>query len=85
LVKESLDLRGEVCPYTFVRAKLRLEELPLHATLIVYVDHAPAVESVPRALTAEGHEVTAVVRANTGWRIEVIKRSEHRLLRPADE
>jgi tRNA 2-thiouridine synthesizing protein A len=24
---EELDLRGEVCPYTFVKTKLRLEDL----------------------------------------------------------
>ena len=39
---ETLDLAGEVCPYTFVRAKLRLEELPLGARLEVLVDHVAA-------------------------------------------
>ena len=31
--RPCLDLRGEVCPYTFVRTKLALEELPPGAEL----------------------------------------------------
>jgi tRNA 2-thiouridine synthesizing protein A len=77
---DELDLSGEVCPFTFVRAKLRLEELPLGAALVVLVDHAPAAENVPRSLRAEGQEVIAVERAGEKkWRIEVVKRTEHRL------
>jgi tRNA 2-thiouridine synthesizing protein A len=73
---ELLDLAGEVCPYTFVRTKLRLEELPLGAELHVLVDHAPAVESVPRSLRAEGQEVRSVEREDGKWRIVTIKRAE---------
>jgi TusA-related sulfurtransferase len=80
---EELDLGGEVCPYTFVRAKLRLEELPLGAELHILVDHAPAAENVPRSLRAEGQEVVSITseRAADGgrWRIVTIKRAEPRL------
>jgi tRNA 2-thiouridine synthesizing protein A len=77
----ELDLSGEVCPFTFVRAKLRLEELPLGAELQILVDHAPAATNVPRALTGEGHEVLAVDQEEHRWRIRVVKRAEHPLLR----
>jgi tRNA 2-thiouridine synthesizing protein A len=73
---ELLDLAGEVCPYTFVRAKLRLEELPLGARLHVLVDHASAATNVPRALAAEGQQVVSVTREGRRWRIFVIKRAE---------
>jgi tRNA 2-thiouridine synthesizing protein A len=72
---EVLDLAGEVCPYTFVRAKLRLEELSLGARLDVLVDHAPAAANVPRSLRAEGQEVLAVTPEGPRWRIAVIKRA----------
>lgn len=78
---EELDLHGEVCPYTFLRAKLRLEELPLGAELHVLVDHAPAADNVPRSLVAEGHEVVSVAREDGRWRIVAIKRARHRLQR----
>ncbi len=78
-----LDLAGEVCPYTFVRTKLALEELPLGAELIILVDHPPAAVNVPRSLAGEGHEVLSVVAEGTDeggrWRIRTIKRTVHRL------
>jgi tRNA 2-thiouridine synthesizing protein A len=76
---DELDLSGEICPYTFVRCKLRLEELPLGAELHVLVDHAPAADNVPRALRAEGQEVVSVATEGPRWRIITIKRAEHRL------
>lgn len=72
---EALDLSGEVCPYTFLRAKLRLEELPLGAALEVVVDHAPAAENVPRSLAGEGQEVVSVTADGARWRIVVVKRA----------
>ena len=83
-MSELLDLAGEVCPYTFVRTKLRLEELPLGAELHVLVDHAPAVESVPRSLRAEGQEVRSVERQDGKWRIVTIKRAERASLSRRD-
>jgi tRNA 2-thiouridine synthesizing protein A len=79
-VTETLDLAGEVCPYTFVRTKLRLEELPLGAELHILVDHAPAADNVPRSLVAEGQEVVSVAAEGTRWRIVVVKRTEPRLM-----
>jgi len=77
---ETLDLAGEVCPYTFVRSKLRLEELPLGAALHILVDHAPAAENVPRSLVAEGQELVSVAAEGARWRIVVVKRCEPRLM-----
>lgn len=76
-MKALLDLSGEVCPYTFVRTKLALEELPLGAELTIVVDHAPATANVPRSLRADGHEVVAVESDGPRWRIRAVKRTEH--------
>ena len=54
------DVRGEVCPFTFVRAKLALEALPIGATLRILVDHEPAVANMPRSARAWGQEVLGV-------------------------
>jgi tRNA 2-thiouridine synthesizing protein A len=77
----KIDLTGEVCPFTFVRTKLALEELALGESLEVFVDHAPAAENVPRSLRAEGQEVVSVERAGDGWLIRAIKRADHPLYR----
>jgi tRNA 2-thiouridine synthesizing protein A len=74
----ELDLRGEVCPYTFVRAKLALEAMPLGAALRVLVDHEPATRNIPRSATEWGQEVRSVeADGRPGlWRIVLIKRRD---------
>ena len=57
---EELDLRGEVCPYTFLKARLAL----------VVVDNAASAHDVPRSLAAAGHAVLGVTAAGDGtWAI----------------
>ena len=71
----ELDLKGEVCPYTFVKSKLALEEMEVGQVLRVMVDHLPAVENVPRSLANEDQEILGVKRINdTDWMITVRKR-----------
>lgn len=73
---KTLDLRGEICPYTFVRTRLALEELPLGATLEVRVDHEPATRNVPRALREWGQAVLGVEVDAAGWVIRIRKDAE---------
>lgn len=54
---EELDLRGEVCPYTFLKARLALETLPEGAVLRVLVDDEVSARDVPRSLAAAGRTV----------------------------
>jgi len=71
----ELDLKGEVCPYTFVKSKLALEEMEVGQVLRVMVDHLPAVENVPRSLANEDQEILEVKRINDNdWMITVRKR-----------
>lgn len=70
----KLDLRGEVCPYTFVKTKLALEEMAPGEVLQVTVDYAPAAENVPRTVKNRGHEVLEVRQmTDTGWMITIRK------------
>ncbi|MBI2853621.1 MAG: sulfurtransferase TusA family protein [Chloroflexi bacterium] len=71
----ELNLKGEVCPYTFVKSKLALEEIEIGQVLCVIVDHLPAVENVPRSLANEDQEILDVKQINaTDWAITVRKR-----------
>ncbi|MDP6101066.1 MAG: sulfurtransferase TusA family protein [Dehalococcoidia bacterium] len=73
-VDAELDLKGEICPYTFVKSKLELEELELGQVLRVVVNHRPAVENVPRSMKNEGQEVLGVEQVNdTDWEIIIRK------------
>lgn len=71
---QEIDLTGEVCPYTFVKTKLALEEMENGQVLRVVVDHLPAVQNVPRSLKNEGHQVLKVGETSEGeWEIVVRK------------
>jgi tRNA 2-thiouridine synthesizing protein A len=71
---EELDLRGEVCPYTFVKTKLRLEELDSGQDLTILLDDSAATANVSKSLKSEGHEIL-VLKAVSGevWQIIVKK------------
>ena len=67
---EELDLRGEECPYTFLKARLALELLPAGAVLRVVVDNVTSARDVPRSLAAAGHAVLACAATGDGaWAI----------------
>jgi tRNA 2-thiouridine synthesizing protein A len=71
----SIDLCGELCPFTFVRTKLALEELPIGALLRVIVDHEPAIRNIPRSAAEWGQEVLGVtILSPRTWAIDLRKR-----------
>ncbi|MCK9442109.1 MAG: sulfurtransferase TusA family protein [Methanothrix sp.] len=71
---EKLDLRGEVCPYTFVKTKLRLEELEGGQDLIILLDDPAATANVSRSLRSEGHEILDLkALSDEVWQIVVKK------------
>jgi tRNA 2-thiouridine synthesizing protein A len=71
---EVLDLRGEVCPYTFVKTKLILEELDSGQNLTILLDDSAATANVSKSLRNEGHEILGL-KAISGdvWQIVVKK------------
>lgn len=70
----ELDLKGEVCPYTFVKTKLALEEMAAGEVLRVVLDYPDSVASVPRSARLEGHSVLRVERLNeTDWQVLIRK------------
>jgi TusA-related sulfurtransferase len=71
----ELDLRGEVCPFTFARTKLVLEEMRPDEVLRVTIDNPESARNVPRSLEAEGHDVISSGEAAPGrWEILVARR-----------
>ena len=71
----TVDLCGEICPFTFVRTKLALEALPFGGVLRVVIDHAPAARNLPRSAAEWGQEVLGV-RAldDRRWAIDLCRR-----------
>jgi len=76
-VDRTLDIRGQVCPLTFVRSKLAIEKLALGEVLEIIVDHQPAALNVPRSMEHEGQAVLGVEQAGEKeWRLFIRKDRE---------
>jgi TusA-related sulfurtransferase len=75
-IDRELDIRGEVCPYTFVKTKLALEEMQPGQVLRVLVDYEPATKNVPRSVRLQGDEVLSVESCGASqWEI-VLRKSQ---------
>lgn len=73
-VSRELDLKGEVCPFTFVKSKLVVEQMNIGEVLRVILDYKPSVENVPKSFQMEGQEVVAVNQIGDNlWEILVRK------------
>ena len=73
-VDQKLDIRGQVCPLTFVRSKLALEKMRLGEVLEIVVDHASAAVNVPRSMEREGQAVLGVEQTGEAqWRLFIRK------------
>ncbi len=56
----DLDITGEVCPMTFVRAKLALESLAIGQVLNIRLRDGEPRHNVPRAVRDHGHEILSL-------------------------
>ncbi|WP_333784354.1 sulfurtransferase TusA family protein [Thermocrinis sp.] len=74
MADRELDIKGEVCPFTFVKSKLVLEQMEVGQVLRVILDYPPSVENVPKSMKEEGQEVLAVNKLDNGsWEILIRK------------
>ena len=76
-VTRTVDLKGQVCPYTFVRSKLAIEKMGLGEVLEIILDHKPAVENVPKSMENEGQKVLKIDQtAEQEWHLFIRKDKE---------
>jgi len=56
-----LDITNDVCPMTFVRTKLMIENMKPGQTAQVRLKNTEPLENVPRSVREIGHEVVSLV------------------------
>ena len=56
-VTDEVDITDKVCPLTFVKAKVAIEELEDGEILAVRMNDGEPVQNVPRSMKEEGHKV----------------------------
>ena len=54
---EFVDITDLVCPLTFVKAKVTIEELDEGQILAIRLNDGEPVQNVPRSLKDEGHKI----------------------------
>jgi tRNA 2-thiouridine synthesizing protein A len=74
-VDAELDIRGEVCPYTFLLARLALEPMAPGRVLRVVVGNETSARDVPKSLADAGHAVLAVEVAGAGLWAVIVRKS----------
>mgnify|MGYP005840664549 CR=1 FL=1 len=76
-VDKTIDIRGQVCPYTFVRSKLAIEKMNIGEVLEIILDYRPAVDNVPKSMQNEGQKVLKIEQTGEKeWHIFIRKEKE---------
>lgn len=60
-IDDSVDITDVVCPTTFVKAKVALEELDDGQILAVRMNDGEPVQNVPRSIKEEGHQILKLI------------------------
>jgi tRNA 2-thiouridine synthesizing protein A len=72
----ELDLRGVICPYNFVKTKLKLEAMGQGQILSVLLDDGDPIRNVPRSVSNEGHTILSQDRVDGSYRVRIRRRED---------
>jgi TusA-related sulfurtransferase len=72
----ELDLRGVICPYNFVKTKLKLEAMEEGQILSVLLDDGDPIRNVPRSVSNEGHTILSQDRIEGSYRVVIRRRDD---------
>jgi tRNA 2-thiouridine synthesizing protein A len=61
-----VDITDVICPITFVKVKVAIEELEDGQILAVQLNAGEPLQNVPRSLKEEGHKVISAVSNDQG-------------------
>lgn len=75
-VDDTVDITDVVCPLTFVKAKVAIEELEDGQILSVKMNEGEPVQNVPRSLKEEGHQILKLLDNGDGTYNLLIKKVE---------
>ncbi len=65
-ITDSVDITDVLCPVTFVKAKVALEELDDGDILSIRLNDGEPVQNVPRSIKEEGHKVLSLTENGDG-------------------
>lgn len=73
-IDDTVDITDVVCPTTFVKAKIALEELEEGEILSVKMNDGEPVQNVPRSIKEEGHQILKLIGNEDGTYNLIVKK-----------
>ncbi|MDD6480766.1 MAG: sulfurtransferase TusA family protein [Lachnospiraceae bacterium] len=73
-VDDTVDITDVVCPVTFVKAKVALEELDDGQILGIKMNDGEPVQNVPRSIKEEGHQILKLDANEDGTYTLIVKK-----------
>jgi TusA-related sulfurtransferase len=76
VIDDTVDITDVVCPITFVKVKVALEELDIGQVLCVHMNDGEPVQNVPRSCKEEGQKVLKLIDNQDGTYDLIVKKLE---------
>lgn len=74
---KKINIKGLICPYTFVKSKLAIEDMEVGQVLEILLDYEEASRSIPKSMEDHGQKVLKVEKINdTDWILVIRKEKE---------
>lgn len=75
-IDDQVDITDKVCPLTFVKAKVALDELDDGEVIAIRMNDGEPVQNVPRSIKEEGHQILKLVDNEDGTYNLIVKKVE---------
>lgn len=76
IIDDTVDITDVVCPTTFVKAKVALEELDDGQILAIKMNDGEPVQNVPRSIKEEGHQILRLDDNGDGTYTLIVRKVE---------
>lgn len=73
---EFVDITDKVCPLTFVKAKVAIDELDDGEVLAVKMNDGEPVQNVPRSFKEDGHQILKLYDNEDGTYTLLVRKVE---------
>lgn len=73
-IDDTVDITDVVCPTTFVKTKIAIEELEEGEILSVKMNDGEPVQNVPRSIKEEGHQILKLIDNEDGTYNLIVKK-----------
>ena len=74
IIDDTVDITDVVCPTTFVKAKVALEELDDGQILSVKMNDGEPIQNVPRSIKEKEHQILKLIDNDDGTYNLIVKK-----------